>query len=158
MNKPLTVMIIDNETWYSENDWRILVAQKLELEERLKAATDDAKEAEAYVEELEADNKGLRHMILDQINSTGDDPEIMAATRAEWAARAKAAEAKLAKAIETLQVFADDANWFDSFELDAVTINPTWRGPTFTPEQFARDVIEELKGGSDEQTTDSHDY
>ena len=35
MNKPLTVMIIDNETWYSENDWRILVAQKLELEERL---------------------------------------------------------------------------------------------------------------------------
>lgn len=61
MNKPLTVMIIDNETWYSENDWRILVAQKLELEERLKAATDDAKEAEAYAEELETTLRKLEY-------------------------------------------------------------------------------------------------
>ena len=35
MNKPLTVMIIDGATWYSEDDWKALVAEKLELEERL---------------------------------------------------------------------------------------------------------------------------
>jgi hypothetical protein len=49
------------------------------------------------IEELEAENKNLRYMIVDQIDSTGDDPEIMAASRAEWAARARIAEAKLAK-------------------------------------------------------------
>ena len=59
MNKPLTVMIIDGATWYSEDDWKALVAQKLELEERLKAATDDAKEAEAYAEEIYAHTKKL---------------------------------------------------------------------------------------------------
>ena len=36
MNKPLTVMIIDGATWYSEDDWKALVAQKLELEATLK--------------------------------------------------------------------------------------------------------------------------
>jgi len=35
MNKPLTVMIIDGATWYSEDDWKALVAQKLELEAKL---------------------------------------------------------------------------------------------------------------------------
>ena len=47
------------------------------------------------IEELEAENKNLRHMIIDQIEAAGDDPEIMAASRAEWAARAKAAEARI---------------------------------------------------------------
>jgi seryl-tRNA synthetase len=53
-------------------------------------------------EELEAENKNLRHMIIDQIESAGDDPEIMAASRAEWAARAKKAEAKLERASKML--------------------------------------------------------
>ena len=60
------------------------------------------------IEKLEADNKGLRHMILDQINSTGDDPEIMAATRAEWAARALMAEAKVAEALEAVKSIKSD--------------------------------------------------
>ena len=34
MNKPLTVMIIDGATWYSEDDWKALVAQKVGLEAR----------------------------------------------------------------------------------------------------------------------------
>lgn len=32
------------------------------------------------IEKLEADNKALRRVIVDHINSTGDDPEIMAAS------------------------------------------------------------------------------
>lgn len=38
-----------------------------ELEEHLKAATDDAKEAEAYAEELEAALKKLMHKALDEL-------------------------------------------------------------------------------------------
>ena len=38
MNKPLTVMIIDGATWYSEDDWKALVAQKLELEATIEEA------------------------------------------------------------------------------------------------------------------------
>lgn len=49
-------------------------------------------------EKLEADNRRLRSLVADVIHSTGDDPEIMAASRAEWAHRALEAEAKLAKA------------------------------------------------------------
>lgn len=54
------------------------------------------------IQELEAENKRLKAIVADVIYSTGDDPEIMAASRAEWAARALAAEAKLAKAVEAL--------------------------------------------------------
>lgn len=53
----------------------------------------------ANIEELEAENeklrKTLRSMVADVIADTGDDPEIMAASRAEWAARAFTAEAKV---------------------------------------------------------------
>jgi hypothetical protein len=63
------------------------------------------------IEELETENKNLRYMIIDQIEGTGDDPEIMAASRAEWAARAKAAEAKLAKAVEALEAIVVDDTW-----------------------------------------------
>ena len=59
-------------------------------------------------------------------------------------------KADKATALEALQVFADDANWFDTPDSDGVTMNPTWRGPTFTPEQFASDVIAELTGGKDD--------
>jgi len=51
---------------------------------------------------LKTENKRLKSMIADVINDTGDDPEIMAASRAEWAARALEAEAKLAKAMLAL--------------------------------------------------------
>ena len=50
-----------------------------------------------YIMKLEAKNKRLKALAADVIYSTGDDPEIMAASRAEWAARAFAAEAKLLK-------------------------------------------------------------
>jgi hypothetical protein len=56
------------------------------------------------IEELEAENKTLRSMVADVIADTGDDPEIMAASRAEWAARALAAEAKLVKVVGALVV------------------------------------------------------
>ena len=46
-------------------------------------------------DELEADNKALRSVIEEVVKSTGDDPEIMAASRAEWAARALAAETRV---------------------------------------------------------------
>jgi hypothetical protein len=39
MNKPLTVMIIDGATWYSEDDWKALVAQKLELDFKIDFAS-----------------------------------------------------------------------------------------------------------------------
>jgi seryl-tRNA synthetase len=55
------------------------------------------------IEELEAENKNLRSMVDDVIADTGDDPEIMAASRAEWAARTFTAEAKLAKALTELE-------------------------------------------------------
>ena len=48
------------------------------------------------IKKLEAENKRLKSMIAGVIYDTGDDPEIMAASRAEWAARALEAEAKLA--------------------------------------------------------------
>ena len=58
-------------------------------------ASDEAIAAADRIEELEADNKALRRVIAEVVKSTGDDPEIMAASRAEWAARAKAAEARV---------------------------------------------------------------
>jgi hypothetical protein len=54
------------------------------------------------IKELEAENKRLRSFVADVIADTGDDPEIMAASRAEWAARALEAEAKLENAILAL--------------------------------------------------------
>ena len=58
-------------------------------------AFDAVLDAADRLEELEADNKALRRMLAEVVKSTGDDPEIMAASRAEWAARAKAAEARV---------------------------------------------------------------
>ena len=57
----------------------------------------DYKAASDRIEELQAENKRLKSMIADVIHDTGDDPKIMAASRAEWAARALTAEAKLSK-------------------------------------------------------------
>ena len=94
---------------------------------------DGFKEAQGRIKELEADNKGLRHMILDQINSTGDDPEIMAATRAEWAARALAAEAKLNAASKMLPR----------------AIIAIHKGRKQEAIDVLETAIEELKGGSD---------
>ena len=65
--------------------------------------------------ELEAENNTLRSMVADVIADTGDDPEIMAASRAEWAARALAAEAKLARAVDA-SVEAVWAEYTDSIE------------------------------------------
>jgi len=65
------------------------------------------------IEELEAENKRLKSLIADVIHDTGDDPKIMAASRAEWATRALAAEAKLAKTMEVVEMIA-------SADVDAV--------------------------------------
>ena len=54
------------------------------------------------IKKLETENKRLKALVADVIHSTGDDPEIMAASRAEWAARAFETEAKLAKAVLAL--------------------------------------------------------
>jgi hypothetical protein len=60
-------------------------------------------EKDNRIEELEAENTTLRSMVEGVIADTGDDPEIMAASRAEWAARALEAEAKLAWAVGELE-------------------------------------------------------
>lgn len=87
---------------------------------------------------LQARIKELKAMIADQINSTGDDPQIMAASRAEWAARAKVAEAKLAKAIKTLECYA--GHWAD----DKTFIRTDDGG------ELASETIAELTGGKDD--------
>ena len=77
------------------------------------ALGNDLSALQTRIEELEAENAKLKAMIADQINSTGDDPEIMAATRAEWAARAKAAEAKELE--ERLKATTDDAKEAEAY-------------------------------------------
>jgi hypothetical protein len=109
-------------------------------------------EAADRIEELEAENKNLRHMIIDQIEGAGDDPEIMAASRAEWAARAKAAEAKLAKARKFIRRFACQTRKIDHIgpeewpltELDL----SVQRDRDITT---ARALLAELTGGNDDQ-------
>jgi len=64
------------------------------------------------IEELEEENKRLKSLIADVINDTGDDPEIMAASRAEWAARALTAEAKLAKAVGLVDDMVEWGTWY----------------------------------------------
>jgi hypothetical protein len=90
------------------------------------------KELEAKLKSMAMDAK-LKAMIADQINSTGDDPEIMAATRAEWAARAKAAEDKLAKAVEALSEIKSD--------LEDMDYNSAYL--------ICKHIIAELTGGKD---------
>ena len=90
------------------------------------------------IEELEAENETLRSMVADVINDTGDDPEIMAASRAEWAARAFAAEAKLANATEAL-VITD--KWLR--ELDMYASPDYHLVPSL---QQVRTTLAELKG------------
>jgi hypothetical protein len=65
------------------------------------------------IEKLEAENKLLNSFVAGVIADTGDDPEIMAASRAEWAARALEAEAKLAKVQARLEeiVATDTQAW-----------------------------------------------
>jgi len=62
-----------------------------------------AEDAMHRIEELEAESKTLRSMVADVIADTGDDPEIMAASRAEWAARASTAEAKVRELEEEVE-------------------------------------------------------
>ena len=97
----------------------------------------ERQEAADRIKELEAENKTLRSMVEGMINDTGDDPEIMAASRAEWAARAREAEAKLAElepkdgrpcaTDEFLAVILDelDDNW-DIFEAIKDWVEGDW--------------------------------
>lgn len=80
------------------------------------------------IQELEAENKRLKALVADVIYSTGDDPEIMAASRAEWAARALAAEAKLAKALDFIEDLTECAWPYD---------------------ETAKRILAELTGGKD---------
>ena len=94
----------------------------------------DYKAASDRIEELQAENKRLKSMIADVIHDTGDDPKIMAASRAEWAARALTAEAKLAKAVELAE---------EAFDFNIEDDGPrAWHS--------INDRIEELKGQDDE--------
>lgn len=65
------------------------------------------------IKKLQAENKRLKALVADVIHSMGDDPEIMAASRAEWAARALEAEAKLAQVQALLEriAAADTQAW-----------------------------------------------
>lgn len=68
-----------------------------ELEERLKAATDDAKEAEAYAGELEAELHLLKTSGI--IEVAVRNPNVMEYMR-HWEGRAEAAEVALEKAMK----------------------------------------------------------
>jgi hypothetical protein len=70
-----------------------------ELNERLTAATDDAKEAEAYAQELDARNKELTLQLLATSGQAADALD-----------KAVVAEAKLAKAEAYLQKISRHAN------------------------------------------------
>ena len=85
----------------------------IEWKDTESAARRVAEYAAHRIEELEAENKHLKSLIAGVINDTGDDPEIMAASRAEWAARALAAEAKLAQVQALLEriAAADTQAW-----------------------------------------------
>jgi hypothetical protein len=110
------------------------------------------RKAAERIDELDDTIKGLRHMIIDQIEGAGDDPEIMAASRAEWAARALAAEAKIKEARFTYSGLVNQ--WSDPFEDDDGS-DETWRQYVSNALKQLRDILE---GDSDEQTTDSNDY
>jgi len=78
--------------------WMLEAADRIEeLEERLKAATDDAKEAEAYAEELEAELHLMKTSGI--IEGAVRNPNVMEYMK-HWEGRAETAEAKLAKAVE----------------------------------------------------------
>ena len=109
----------------------------IEWKDTESAARRVAEYAAHRIEELEAENKHLKSLIAGVINDTGDDPEIMAASRAEWAARALEAEAKLAElepkdgrpcaTDEFLAVILDelDDNW-DIFEAIKDWVEGDW--------------------------------
>jgi hypothetical protein len=94
----------------TDEHWDALVGPARAALEDLLWAGDDMADR---IEELKAENITLRSMVADVIADTGDDPEIMAASRAEWAARALAAEAKLAKVQARLEriAAADTQAW-----------------------------------------------
>jgi hypothetical protein len=99
------------------------------------------------IKELEAENKRLKSMVADVINDTGDDPEIMAASRAEWAARALEAEAKLVE--YKMIAGAIDKRWAESedevAELEAklAELEPKDGRPCATDE-FLAVILDEL--------------
>jgi hypothetical protein len=95
-----------------------------------------------YIEEFEAENNRLRSMIADVIESTGDDPEIMAASRAEWAARALEAEAKLAKAVVELEEMLMIQNSEAAYGILRV---------------YTKTLLAELKGDRDERRVHKQD-
>jgi purine nucleoside phosphorylase len=126
------------------------------------------------IEELEAESKTLRSMVADVIADTGDDPEIMAASRAEWAARASTAEAKLAKTMEVVEMIASadvDAVLGEAVDISCEIIGELMEeegdGSVFHPTQIRssrvldaekldallaelRDTLAELKGQDNE--------
>jgi hypothetical protein len=63
---------------------------------------------------------------------------------------ADAAEAKLAKALEALEVFSDDRNWFDVRDAGADPYDgreyAAWRGLADEPKEFARTALASLQG------------
>jgi hypothetical protein len=95
------------------------------------------------IEELQAENKKLRHIIIDQIEGAGDDPEIMAASRAEWAARAKAAEARVEELEATLRKLE---YWFDTDQEILDVMGNNEKADHMRKLKMIRDA---LKGGKD---------
>ena len=90
------------------------------LTEQLAAACQDAKEAEAYAEELE-----------EELRDTQDRANAFATKEYYTEMRAERAEAKLAKAVEGLK---------------RICMQPDYRLPS--PQEIARATLAELKGES----------
>jgi hypothetical protein len=136
----------------SDKHWDALVGPARDALEDLLWAGDDMADR---IKELEAENKRLKSMIADVIADTGDDPEIMAASRAEWAARALAAEAKLAKADGSEVIKAQQL--FNYYAVEVVTYGATASRLTNLENAWINLLnlqikieLEELKGDRDE--------
>ena len=106
---------------------RVYGVQRAVLEARLEAATHDAKEAEAYAEELEAEVKNLtKH------HSNMADPRY-------WEGRYRDEKTALAKAVEVLRALSCKCPSNCDWERDDVCTSWT-----------ARAVLAEIEGGKDE--------
>lgn len=119
-----------------------IVANRIKaLTEQLAAARQDAEEAEAYAEELEAENNLLKTSGI--IEVAVRNPSVMEYMQ-HWEGRAETAEAKLAKAVESLERVAS-ITVHSGGEIHGVTAQH-WRTAFEVAQDEATITLAEIKG------------
>jgi chromosome segregation ATPase len=120
-----------------------------ELEERLKAATDDAKEAEAYAGELEA----VLESIKAKLAACEKYRDVYAECDRIGTQAVRDLEAKLVKAVEAFRVLSDYENLDRSggyYDGGCCILSYQARKRYGDFDEIARTTIAELTGGNDE--------